>query len=446
MAIPGGYFLIVGSRVSESVSSKLTATGVEYVQKSLDSGEGNWREIEKLAGSDRASGTIITLNRRIYERMARDREAPYVQDLLKQIKSVPNLVLVHEAVYGGEQTLDLTEQDEDEWDGSDWTDVQAAQAFGVIVEEVRLSVNALFASHDISLSIYKRNAEASLLAVAFIDDQLENLLFRIYMPAGRLFEDEGAQLISMFHDWLTSVKGLTVRKDGYQTANGRVIEFHSNTDVEPSSWSTEISQFQNFVALIDNTDAAVQVLKGMGLENTRAHELVAKYAKQARRLQLDVRYERQRKELAIREQFESELLDEAVMMTVGDIASIVDSLLPSGVTAQGQLALAPPARPLVQINQQFIHRAEGIVAQHIAGNAILGVEATEIERLIAERGDQQAAALAEALRELADRGAPIPSRVRAKQKIKAFLLDLSGSVEKAAITVLQKWVEAQLGL
>ncbi|TFD11309.1 hypothetical protein E3T26_12865 [Cryobacterium sp. TMT1-21] len=446
MAIPGGYFLIVGSRVSESVSSKLTATGVEFVQKSLDSGEGNWRQIEKLAGSDRASGAIITLNRRIYERMARDREAPYVQDILKQITSVPNLVLVHEAVYGGEQTLDLTEQDEDEWDGSDWTDVEAAQAFGVIGEEVRLSVNALFASHGISLSIYKRNAEASLLAVAFIDDQLDNLLFRIYIPAGRLFEDEGAQLISMFHDWLTSVKGLTVRKDGYQTANGRVIEFHSNTDVEPSSWSTEVSQFQNFVALIDNTEAAEQVLQGMGLESARAHELVAKYAKQARRLQLDVRYERQRKELAIREQFESELLDEAVMMTVGDIASIVDSLLPSGVTAQGQLAIAPSARPLVQINQQFIHRAEGIVAQNIAGNAILGTEAREIERLIAEHGDKQAAALAEALRELADRGAPSPSRVRAKQKIKGFLLDLSGSVEKAAITVLQKWVEAQLGL
>ena len=62
-AAPGGYFLIVGSRVSESVSSKLTATGIKYVQKSMDSGEKNWGEIRDLAGSARAAGVIVTLNR-----------------------------------------------------------------------------------------------------------------------------------------------------------------------------------------------------------------------------------------------------------------------------------------------------------------------------------------------------------------------------------------------
>lgn len=446
MAIPGGYFLVVGSRVSESVSSKLTATGTEFIQKSLDSGEENWRKIQRLASSDQTSGIIVTLNRRVYERIAKDKEAPYVQDLLKQIAAVPHLVLVHEAVYGGEQTLDLAEPNAEEQDGSEWNDAYAAQAFGVIAEEVRLSVNENFAARGISLSIYKRNAEASLLAVAFIDDQLDNLLFRIYIPTGRLFEDEGAQLISLFHDWLTSVRGLTVRKDGYQTANGRVIEFHSNADVDRSSWSTEVSQFQSFVALIDNTEVAEGILEGMGLERARAQELVAKYAKQTRRLQLDIRYERQRKELAIKEQFESELLDDAVEMPAAVVASIVDSLLPSGVTAQGQLASTPSAQPVIQINQQIIQKAEGIIAQHIAGNAVVGAEAAEIEELIAEYGDKQAAVLAVALRELADRGAPSPSRVRAKQKIKAFLLDLSGSVGKTAIAVLQKWVEAQLGL
>jgi hypothetical protein len=35
--------------------------------------------------------------------------------------------------------------------------------------------------------------------------------------------------------------------------------------------------------------------------------------------------------------------------------------------------------------------------------------------------------------------------VKAKQRIKAFLLDVTGSVEKAAIAVIQKWVENQFG-
>jgi hypothetical protein len=57
MAAPGGYFLIVGSRVSESVSSKLTATGIEYVQKSLDSAE-------KKLGRDSRSGRFRPRRRR----------------------------------------------------------------------------------------------------------------------------------------------------------------------------------------------------------------------------------------------------------------------------------------------------------------------------------------------------------------------------------------------
>lgn len=453
MAILGEYFLIVGSRVSESISSKLKATGTAFKRKSLDSGEDNWREIQQLVSSDLTLGVIVTLTRRVYERIEEDAEAHYVQDLISQIAKVPNLVLVHEAVYGGEQTLDLSEQEADEIDKSqwwedddDWNDAEAARMFGVIDEEVRLRVNKRFADQGISPSIYKLNAEASLLAVAFIDDQLDNLLFRIYIPAGRLFEDESAQLISLFHDWMTSVRGLSVRKDGYKTANGRVIEFRSNVEMEQSSWSAEVGNFQKFVALIDNTDAAEKVLEGMGLERTRAQDLVAKYAKKTRRLQLDIRYERKRKVLAISEQLEAELLDEAAEVPAEDVAQIVDLLLPAGITPQGQLENAASARPTITINQQFIQHAEGVIAQNIAGDAIVGVEAEKIEKLIKEHGADQAATLAVALRELADRNAPLSSRVQDKQKIRAFLIDISGSIGKVATGVLQKWVEAQVGL
>lgn len=164
---------------------------------------------------------VVTLNRKSYERIERDKDSAYVSDLLAQIAGVPHPVLVHEAVYGGGDTLDLSAADE--WDGYTWNDTSAAEMFGVISDDTRLRVNALLASQGIDLSVYKRNAEASVLAVAFIDDQLE----------------------------------------------------------------------------------------GLGVERPRAQALVAKYAKQTRRLQLDIRYERERKELAIREQLEAELLDEA---------------------------------------------------------------------------------------------------------------------------------------
>jgi hypothetical protein len=436
-------FLILGSRVSESVSSKLDATSTPWQRKSFHSGKENWFEIGGLIDQPDLAGVIATLPRDIFERLDRDRDATYVRDLLTKLGGVPHMVLVHEAVFGGAATLDLEESDDD-WD-QPWNDAQAADYFGIIDEAVRLRVLDLLESFGITATIYKRNAEASLLAVSFIDDQQDGLIFRIYIPAGRIFEDEGAQLMSLFHDWLTSVKGLVVRQGGYDTGRGRVIEFYTNDVAAVADWPARVSEFQTFVSMLDDTKAAELMLTSMGIKADRATDLVSKYAKASRRIQVDIKHERERKALSVRQQLEAELVDEGESVSPETIAATVEALIPMGPSAVGEIAMRS-ATPSVQINQQFIGRVEGIVANTIAGNAVTGLEAEELARLIAAFGGDDSAGLSEDLREVSDPGAPKPSKLKARQRLKAFLIRVGEHAEKIGVSVLQKWIDNQLGL
>lgn len=238
------YFLLIDSG-SEAVKSKLSTSGINYIGKRLDSGEENWKAITRLARSVNCLGVVAVFYESTYGRLASDlkpvadeipisirsMDQSVVDGLLSALSAQPNLILVHEAVLGGAAIYEgLDGEAEDEppvsWDyGEEWSDKSARDHFGDIDERVRVRANERIASAGMKATPYKRNAEASMLSLAFIEDQQSNLLFRLYVPAGRLFENESAELLRLFHDWLTSVRGKNVRQGGYTTARGRVIEF-----------------------------------------------------------------------------------------------------------------------------------------------------------------------------------------------------------------------------
>ena len=121
---------------------------------------------------------------------------------------------------------------------------------------IREHVLDLLAKNELTISTYKRNAEASVLAASFVEDTQSNLLFRIYVPAGRLYEEELTTLLGMFHDWSGSVKHRTVRQGGYKTPSGRVIEFYGEQGMTTESVGTELEEFARFLGLLDQPGAA----------------------------------------------------------------------------------------------------------------------------------------------------------------------------------------------
>lgn len=454
MSTGSRLYLAVGSILSESVTTRITTSGGEYVAKLLSSGPENWQRITQLVERPDLAGAIVKLTGNDFRRIHSDRYREVADSLFMSLAKVPHLILIHEAVAiapGLElPTTDtgIEPEDDSDWEDGTWSDRAAAEYFGKVPDEIRGYVQELLGRHGLTTSTYKRNAEASILATAFVDDTQSNLLFRIYVPSGKLFEDELARLLVLFHDWLGTVKHRTVRQGGYRTPSGRVIEFFGEPGSTAAGMNSEFEEFATFLSVLEEPEVAEKMLSGMGLEPDRAQEIVRKYAKEARRVLLDTKHERDRRTMAIQQQLESELVDEMPTVSAEEIETWVQRLVPrspfeSSIATQGAIPSAK-RQPQIVIQQQIFHHVAGAVAQNVNGSINLGTPADDLIKLIREHGGDATESLEAAARELSDPGAPAPVRIGARQRLKDFLLRNGKRIESAAFATLWKWIEGQL--
>ena len=154
------------------------------------------------------------------------------------------------------------------------------------------------------------------MASEFIKETDEGLLYRIYVPAGRMWADETDRLIQLFRDYLSRVGRFSVRLDQQRTGQGTVYEFFSSTELGIETAFKEgglALQFQEFSHLMDMsvTDfaGAEAFLEGKQLQPREVAEILTRYAKEAKRIHIDMRQIREQKVMSIRHRLESELTD-----------------------------------------------------------------------------------------------------------------------------------------
>lgn len=448
------FYLVVGSILSESVTTKITTAGNEYRSKKFASNPENWRKIIELLKSPDLIGAIVKLTTQDFRRIYSQSYSKVASALFAELKLHSHLIAIHEDIVGAGTNKILeseTELDEDaEPSGQQmWEDHLNSTYFTAPERKIRDHVLGLISDHDLTFATYKRNSEASVLATSFIEDTQSNLLFRMYVPSGRMYEAELSRLLEMFHDWLSKVKHQTVRQGGYKTPSGRVIEFFGEPELTSESVSNDLEEFAHFLGLLDNPRAAKAMLNEMGVDNTSASDLTARYAKEARRVLLDTKHERDRRLLAIQQQLESELSDVLVAPNANEIENLVRTLIPvspfSASSATQQLSSSSAAATQITINQQVFHHIEGVVAQNINGGVSLGPSGDLLIKIIRETGGDTKSSLEADARELADSGAPTSARIGARQRLKDFLNRNVQRLEQATFRMAWKWVEAQFG-
>lgn len=408
----------------------------------LESKPENWNLIADQLESEGLVGVIVKLTVSTYELLVGDLHERTSDRICTALAKVPHILLVHEAVLTGETP---NRPDSDDEDLSFFT----ARYFTPPKKETREAVDELVERHGLHVVPYRTNAELDVLATAFISDHERNLLFRVYVPTSRLWSAEGDRILALFRDWLTRVKGYGVREDGYETKAGRVYEFYGDEALDEATLSVEFDEFSRFVeaCLVSAGDAGSLLSARSDVD-----EIVARFAKEGRRLVLDLKQERESRVLSLRHQFEAELVD-VPSLRFEDVNAIVEATIPSaeGLRAAGSLIAfgeRPPAqgRPQVTINQQVIQQVHGSVLQNIEGTVNLGVEATELLRLISENAGGQTSELVTAVHELEDVDARHADRLAARQVLKGFLYKVGGKVGDASIKVLQAYVENMLGV
>ncbi|MGB3762516.1 MAG: hypothetical protein WA966_04775 [Ornithinimicrobium sp.] len=477
-AEPDDFFLFLGSTDSESATTRLRASGAVYRKKMLNSRPDNWRQIVDLLASPHNQGTLVTLTSGDYGRIRSDAYKDVAEDLLDGLAKIPHVIFVHEAVFlTGEQReaaegeyvdraalVDVTLRFDDE----DYFGMSRQEFFGEIPDDLRQHVNTMLRERGLDVAPYRTNVERSIMANSFLEDHERHLLFRLYVPSGRLYAQEAETLLGLFRDWLGQTGRSGIRQEGYSTTAGQVFEFFS-AEGEPVGGVTRY--FQDFSEFLDSCvsspEAAISQLTSTGLEESAATRVVSRFGTQAKRLTLDLKQRREERALSLKHQFEN-LLMEAEGLDGGELDALIDTLLPpptvGGVALRARpdlgrasnlaTSVTPVASPspstgqptVVNFNPQFINEVAGSVVQNIQGTVNVGPEVHELLDLVARFGGTEQAQLESAVYELEDGGARAEDRIVARGRLKRFLADLGNRGLGIGLDVLQKYVEHKVGV
>jgi hypothetical protein len=216
--------------------------------------------------------------------------------------------------------------------------------------------------------------------------------------------------------------------------------------------SDEFKEFSEFMSLCTTDPLKAELLlQDKHVSQANITQILTRYAKEARRLQVDMRQDREQKVLRIRHRLESELIDAMSSdVDIEAIGAIVEQTILSVVGPYSPLQLGGPNNTLaannltLNVNPQFIQTVHGIVAQEISGDVDLNESDQELLKLFAEYGAQRQAELVSALRELKDESAPKPGRLTAKQKIGTFLGKVAAKATDIGIDVLKAYIQKQV--
>lgn len=426
-------FVLIGS-ADDATTSRLQARGVRYREKNLNSGMNNWRKIVEDVAASR--GTIVRLNRHNFEQFAGpalsghplppyDSHHELTPAIAAAIARVPHLVLVHEQILAGSSWSSEPSGSRTYSAGDDET----------LSASARSAVISVFEDAGITLTPYRRNAEASELASAFIDDHESDLLLRIYLPELLPHSDQTSRLINVFREWLTNVRHLGVRLSSHRTAHGEVIEFFAGDGTSAADFDRELDAFQHYVGVIPDAPAATVLLQGFGIDVQTASEFVDRHQLLLRRIQIDMGHERERRELMHRHSAEAELVELLPPdAPIDALRSLVRQTL--GVPS-GALSETRAASPVV-VNNQTIHAVYGNAQQNVASMS----PPLDVAQVFLDAPD--GAGQLTRLAELADPDLPRSRRQQAAAGLKAFLLRAKDRVEQEAFRVAFAWINSQI--
>ena len=201
--------LLLGWVDHEGILSSLKTSGRQYKKKILNSLPENWTATADLFDKFKISSVVGKLPAQVLALIVDKKYQEVRERLFVAVGSVPNQIYLFEDIFSGEQSEKFREEYKPYPDS-------------VILDEALTFLRR----HNIEVLPYARTAEVTVLADAFLDDTDKNLIFRLYVPIGRLWSGEADRFLQLFQDYLVKVENLQVRLDQKRTEHGVVYEFH----------------------------------------------------------------------------------------------------------------------------------------------------------------------------------------------------------------------------
>jgi hypothetical protein len=230
--------LLLGDIAHEGVTSALQTSGVAYKWKFLNSSVENWKSIIRILQKNDVKMVLGKLTGGIYAQLADPDYKDVSSQLLKEIATRPHRLFAYEDLLGNKESSEVDENGD--------------ERFWRPTVKVMKTVNGLFKLNGIDVLPYRKRAEVTVSAQSFVKETDEGLLFRLYVPSGRLWANQMGQLLSLFKDYLTKVAGFNVRLDQQSTSKGVIYAFHGADLGSDENDHKKLSKhFEDFTKLTD---------------------------------------------------------------------------------------------------------------------------------------------------------------------------------------------------
>jgi hypothetical protein len=197
--------LLLGWVDHEGILSSLKTTGRQYKKKLLESKPENWDSISALFDHFKVSSVLGKFSESVLYLLMYPEYFAVRERLFRLIGSVPNQVFIYEDLLQGEQTDNSREE----------LGQHPSQ-------EVHDRAFDFLRTCHVELVPYKRRADVTVLAESFLDDTNRNLIFRLYVPSGRLWSSEADKFLQLFQEYIAKVDRLAVRLEQKRTDFGTI--------------------------------------------------------------------------------------------------------------------------------------------------------------------------------------------------------------------------------
>jgi hypothetical protein len=471
--------VVLGTFSHEGLDAKLRGLNMKLVRKGLRSSERNWLRIVEIISNLRKSGQLATVL--VYAptstllHVASSEYDSVRGTLFDELKRAGSHVFLHEDNFSSKiepAPWDIADLSEEQLQQQDipWSDVieidndspesllqsaiklNARRSSRLPTREEWLAQNAAairraeaclteLRTRDISMVPFRTRSDVTIRAFELLEDAEAGIFLRLYVPHGRYQSEQFEDFLTMFSRYLREVESLEFSISSDRTLRGTNYVFKGRGEVTDfSGLNGAISRFDEFLSLAQtNPKSAELVLLGRGCGGPQATHIVAKYARQNRRLAMEIKHEHDRKRLQLQQEMEAELLDDQDAA----LLPIPTSSAPSGIlTVVGNLAPV-----MVNVTGSVLGNS---VERTILGDVTYTPEDKAIMSLMTSLSERmEVLRLQSDVSRLKDKATSPEERQTAVQRLKGFLYKIGkAAVEKSTdfgMDVLLKYLERQIG-
>ncbi len=301
---------------------------------------------------------------------------------------------------------------------------------------------------DLTALPYEKLIDVEISGQNFIENVAEGLLFRIYVPNDRIWSNEFDKFITLFRDYASNIANEELKITQNRTDLGVICSLYSiNKDISESEINDLYKQFTSFMDLCSsNPKEAEKIIGELDVSEPEKQRILRKYVKESQRLLLDIKQERESKILTIKHKLQNELQEYDLSK---DVIDYVEDTVPSSKTTK-HLTFGNQIvqNQTILMNPQIINKVDGIVTNELNGNIHFSPEETEFNKLIEKFSAtvSEATELQTSLYELKDKASSKEKKRGAWQKLFGFLGKVGDKVGDVGVSLLQKYIEQQMGM